>query len=435
MKRYIISPYNINYGRINPTHVGLLKKQIENGSSISVRYYENDGLRFIIDGGHAFTAYTELGKEPPILIEVPYTTPEDMLAISRHCNVNRIKQAPVSYTESIVDEVMLRLEVGVGDVKSVFYKYQNIKDRGDKDDGNVPIILDTLFEQEKIALITFRKDYLPLLDLPEEIKISVDKGEINKSHAIEIAKVKSNPKQQVITKIIKEKELSVRDTKNLVKRIENKKETPERAVQIIFEKKAEEAKHDATIYVEKKPHVAHNAGENEWYTPPEYINAARLTMGGIDCDPASHDKANEIVQAKEYFTKERDGLKQKWHGRVWMNPPYAQPLISQFSMAIVSKYRSGKIEQACILVNNATETAWFQEMMECCECICFIRGRVRFLDVDGKPGAPLQGQAVIYLGDKQRGFVDNFSKFGLVMELVPREDTKKFPLSSRTKWQ
>ena len=25
----------------------------------------------------------------------------------------------------------------------------------------------------------------------------------------------------------------------------------------------------------------------------------------------------------KYFTKEQDGLKRRWHGRVWMNPPYS----------------------------------------------------------------------------------------------------------------
>jgi hypothetical protein len=76
-----------------------------------------------------------------------------------------------------------------------------------------------------------------------------------------------------------------------------------------------------------KPHVSQATGENEWYTPPEIIEVARQVMGEIDCDPASSEKANEIVRAKQFFSIEDDGLKQKWIGNIWMNPPYAQPLV------------------------------------------------------------------------------------------------------------
>jgi hypothetical protein len=166
----------------------------------------------------------------------------------------------------------------------------------------------------------------------------------------------------------------------------------------------------------KRAHVANNSGNNEWYTPAEYIELARAVMGSIDTDPASCELANKTVNASTFYTAETNGLEQAWIGNVWLNPPYAQPLISEFSEAISSKYEDEEFDQACVLVNNATETAWFQRMLSCASAVCFPRGRVRFIDCDGKPsGAPLQGQAILYFGDNTQAFGLEFSKKGVVL--------------------
>jgi hypothetical protein len=79
------------------------------------------------------------------------------------------------------------------------------------------------------------------------------------------------------------------------------------------------------IYNGKKNHqLIHQSKSNEWYTPSEYIEAARLVMGSIDLDPASCEYANETVMAGEYFNKEDDGLSQSWFGNIWLNPPYGR---------------------------------------------------------------------------------------------------------------
>jgi len=170
------------------------------------------------------------------------------------------------------------------------------------------------------------------------------------------------------------------------------------------------------LLTEKVVHVSHNSGENEWYTPAPLVEAARKTMGGIDCDPASSKIANQTIKAKTFYTKDNDGLTQKWAARVWMNPPYAQPLISQFSDALVKRFKSDEVKQACVLVNNATETEWFQTMLRVASAACFLKGRVRFIDQEGNPsGAPLQGQAMLYLGGNIERFKTEWSPFGIVL--------------------
>jgi hypothetical protein len=163
----------------------------------------------------------------------------------------------------------------------------------------------------------------------------------------------------------------------------------------------------------KSAHVAHNSGENEWYTPSQFIEAARLTMGSIDLDPASCELANQTVKAGKIFTKKENGLDKEWKKNIWLNPPYAQPLMNQFAEKLVASLET--INQAIVLVNNATETKWFQLMARQANAICFPESRIKFLDTEGKPGAPLQGQAFLYFGDNIKDFYENFNHFGFVM--------------------
>jgi phage N-6-adenine-methyltransferase len=165
----------------------------------------------------------------------------------------------------------------------------------------------------------------------------------------------------------------------------------------------------------KGTHVANNSGENEWYTPAEYIEAARKALGGIDLDPASSVKAQETVRAGRFFTKEDDGLAQEWAGRVWMNPPYGQPLMTQFSEKALVELNSGRVSAMVILTNNATETAWGNTLLAACDAVCFIRGRIKFLNAQGvEQHTPLQGQMVTYYGSDPDAFADAFASLGVV---------------------
>ena len=164
--------------------------------------------------------------------------------------------------------------------------------------------------------------------------------------------------------------------------------------------------------VQKRPHVTFNSGNNEWYTPGKYIDLSREVLGAIDLDPARCEIANETVKAERFYSEQDDGLTKEWKGRVWMNPPYGSDLIGQFTEKFAKEYTSGNITEGIVLVNNATETAWFCNMMTAASAVVFPRGRIRYNSPTKESNAPIQGQAFIYFGEHYNRFLDVFREIG-----------------------
>ena len=158
-------------------------------------------------------------------------------------------------------------------------------------------------------------------------------------------------------------------------------------------------------------HVKNNSGNNEWYTPPEYIEAARSVMGSIDLDPATNSVAQEWVKAAYHYTKENDGLTKEWVGNIWLNPPYARGLIEEFVFKLVGS----SYNQAICLTNNATETKWGSELLKQCSAVCFPKGRIKYISEEGVKNTPLQAQMFTYFGPNYEDFMGEFSQFGVVM--------------------
>lgn len=167
--------------------------------------------------------------------------------------------------------------------------------------------------------------------------------------------------------------------------------------------------------------VLRNSGNDEWYTPPEIIDAARSTLRGIELDPATNQEAQDWIQASRFFTIKDDALTKEWQARtVWMNPPYSGKKIGLFVERLCGAYLSGEIEEAIMLTNSATETKWFQLAAMCSQGLLLFSSRIKFIpQKGGKRKTPLQGQVLFLFGtdDTWQRFVSNFQSFGTILKV------------------
>jgi len=167
-----------------------------------------------------------------------------------------------------------------------------------------------------------------------------------------------------------------------------------------------------------------SSDSNEWYTPEEYTKAASKVMSGIDLDPASCEEANNIVKATHFFTKKQDGLKRKWFGSVFANPPYGKTDSGKSNQALwldklIHEYSTGNVEEAIFLCNAVTGTAWFQKLWA--QPLCFPR-RIRFVAPAalGKKDQPINSSVLVYFGSRVGKFIDTFADLGQIV--VPESE-------------
>jgi len=58
------------------------------------------------------------------------------------------------------------------------------------------------------------------------------------------------------------------------------------------------------------------------------------------------------------------------------DPPYSQPLIEEFCVKLIKEIGEARAIEAITLTNNATETVWGTDAIECLICVVFPAGRV-----------------------------------------------------------
>lgn len=148
----------------------------------------------------------------------------------------------------------------------------------------------------------------------------------------------------------------------------------------------------------------------EWYTPRHVIDRVLHLFGEIDLDPCSNAKGDAAnVPAGEHFTMADDGLEQRWHGRVYMNPPYGDE-IGAWTSRLLRAYADQEIDEAIALLPARIDTAWFRPLMA--HLCCMVHGRLKFSE--SKDSAPFPS-VIVYLGPDRENFFEYFSDIGTIM--------------------
>lgn len=111
----------------------------------------------------------------------------------------------------------------------------------------------------------------------------------------------------------------------------------------------------------------------EWETPQDLFDKLNKYYN-FDIDVCASDTNCKVSL---YFTKQVDGLQQKWFGKCWMNPPYGREIYGWVKKAYEESL-SGVVTVA--LLPSRTDVRWFHEF--CYKKpnvnITFLKGRLKF---------------------------------------------------------
>lgn len=112
----------------------------------------------------------------------------------------------------------------------------------------------------------------------------------------------------------------------------------------------------------------------DWITPRSLLSA----IGTFDLDPCA-SMTQPWPMAGRSFTVQDDGLKQKWGGVVWLNPPYDRNVIGAW-LARLADHDDGGMA----LIFARTETEWFHKYVwGAASAVYFFSKRINFYTPQG----------------------------------------------------
>ena len=188
--------------------------------------------------------------------------------------------------------------------------------------------------------------------------------------------------------------------------------------------------------------INQTSGKVEYYTPVEWLEAARSVLGSIELDPASCDTANQNVKAARFFSKNDNGLAQSWVANtLWMNHPFHRgekacptnrkkckkkscrdrgyhidkdiPSNDDWISKLLTEFDAGNFKEAIIITFANTSEGWFKKLLDFPQC--FPNKRVHYIKPDGTVDKNCtKGSVITYLGPNLDTFAAVFSEFGQI---------------------
>ena len=133
--------------------------------------------------------------------------------------------------------------------------------------------------------------------------------------------------------------------------------------------------------------------KDDWETPQDLFDELHAKYN-FTLDASATD---ENAKLDNYYTIEDNALKQKWEGRVFVNPPYGREIKYWVEKAYKESLESYN-ECVVMLIPSRTDTIyWHDFIFGKAKEIDFLKGRLKF-EVNGKAGqpAPFPSAIVIY---------------------------------------
>ena len=129
---------------------------------------------------------------------------------------------------------------------------------------------------------------------------------------------------------------------------------------------------------------------NDWETPAEVFDYFNKIFN-FDLDAAA---SYENTKCRQFFTEKDNALERDWptYGeRVWLNPPYGKGMSRWITKA---QQEADKGPLVVCLLKHATETKWWDTIIESQATVIRIRGRIKFSG--NKVNAPFPAVVVIF---------------------------------------